>query len=306
MEHREWQYQVGGNRTGTVIAGIMLVIFAGLSIWLQSTKNGAFLFSMILTVFMLLAFLAALYRVLFVKLLIGQNGFYHQTKPGNGQYYDYSSIKTAWISSGKSVNGTQTGYLHYEPINAEAVVFAFLPADEDAIGYLLRCFEQRAVSGDTRKDEREYVIRGRQNMGVGLVIIVLLLCAAIALNVQILRLGLPVFVLIPGMAVPLIALTLLLNHFVFYRVSIGTDRFSVQTNPFNRKEYPYADIASYHEELKVQRHGRPGKGASTRSYYHYFIFADHNRTVRRFLFDKSLYEREINILKARIDKAHSL
>lgn len=88
-----------------------------------------------------------------------------------------------------------------------------------------------------------------------------------------------------------------IRHFCF-RVYIGKQGFYFQTNPFNGRYYLYSEIQSCEEKLKVYDNRR-----RSATYYYYFIFTDKQGKTKKFLFEKYLYEHEIEILKERIEKA---
>ena len=93
MMKQQWKYKVGGRPQGLIPTLILLAVFAGLSVWLHVAQNGAALFTIILSIFMFVILLVVIYRAVFVKILIFEDGFFHQTKPGNGKYYSYGQIK---------------------------------------------------------------------------------------------------------------------------------------------------------------------------------------------------------------------
>ena len=111
MKNREWQYKIGGTLHGLIPTLFLFALFGGLSVWLYKTGNGAYLFTFLFTVFTAAILVAVFYRALFVKVLIDEEGFYRQTKPGKGKYYRYSEIKKAWVSSGKDSGGDNSFFV---------------------------------------------------------------------------------------------------------------------------------------------------------------------------------------------------
>lgn len=54
----------------------------------------------------------------FVKVLVGKKGFYFQTNPFNGKYYEYTDVKNCYEElktsrSGFADSGTSTGYFYF-------------------------------------------------------------------------------------------------------------------------------------------------------------------------------------------------
>ncbi|HZJ78455.1 MAG TPA: hypothetical protein VFD52_06645 [Clostridia bacterium] len=137
MENKHWEYKIGGNLHSIIPALIVLAVFGCVSIWLYSSNNGAFVFTLALTALALLLTAYSIYRFLFVKILLGEDGFYHQTKPGDGKYYKYTDITEAWESSGKNQNGTTAYYCSFKTANGQVIKFAFLPLEADEVDYFL-------------------------------------------------------------------------------------------------------------------------------------------------------------------------
>lgn len=89
--------------------------------------------------------------------------------------------------------------------------------------------------------------------------------------------------------------TVSVRYFCF-KVYIGSKGFYFQSNPFNGKYYEYIDIKRCKEELKIYRHRR-----SPNLHYYFFIVTEKSGKNTKFLFEKSVCEREINVLKKRIE-----
>lgn len=137
MENEHWNYKIGDGHQGLILLFILLAVFGGLSIWLHMSNNGAFIFAAFFTALILVLIAYSIYRLLVVKVLIGEDGFFHQTRPGNGKYYHYTEIAEAWESSGKTLNGTAGYYCSYKTADGQVVKFPFLPFESDGIDYLL-------------------------------------------------------------------------------------------------------------------------------------------------------------------------
>ncbi|MBQ8828300.1 MAG: hypothetical protein IJZ90_04100 [Clostridia bacterium] len=137
MKGSNWRYKIGTDMFSFIPITVLLVVFGGVSVWLYIKDNGIVLFTGFLTALVLCIAVYNVYRCLFVKLLIGEDGFYLRTKPGNGKYYDYTEITEAWESEGKSANGVVNYYLNYKTADGNTVKFPFNAAQSESAEYLL-------------------------------------------------------------------------------------------------------------------------------------------------------------------------
>lgn len=64
MEQRNWKYKIT-NRTGVIVAAFMLVLFGGVTFWLYTERNGAFILVGCIAALMAIAFLLSVYSALF-------------------------------------------------------------------------------------------------------------------------------------------------------------------------------------------------------------------------------------------------
>ncbi|NLB37601.1 MAG: hypothetical protein GX824_10035, partial [Clostridiales bacterium] len=103
-----------------------------------------------------------------------------------------------------------------------------------------------------------------------------------------------------GLLLPLSIVIRLIVRYFFYKVIIESNRFYLQTNPFNGKYCEYADIKSCKEVLRVARHGRLSESSNSKSYYYFFIFTNITGRTRKFQFQKDIHGHEIDVLKERI------
>lgn len=308
MKHAKWNYKIGGNLHGLIPSLFLLALFGGLSIWLYLTQNSAFVLSLIFTAFVVVILLAIFYSALFVKVYIYEEGFYHQTRPGNGKYYQYSEIKEAWVSSGKATVGVNNYFCNYKTLDGQVVKFPFLPYETDGVEHLVACVQSKAqgtYSDPTNKDSEEYLIDGKV-YGVTYIIISLVIFAIFSLTMIPMFLRevsagrwFGAFFSATGFLLPLSIVIKLVIRYFFHKVKIEKNRFYLQTNPFNGKYYAYADIKNCKEVLKVARHGRYS-GRSSRAYFYFFIFTDMANRTRKFQFQKDIHGHEIDVLKKRI------
>ncbi len=308
MKKEQWEYKISSGFTGVILSLIMLTVFGGITVWMHTSKNGAVIFGMILTAIAVVAFLIALYRAIFYKILIGEDGFFYQTNPCNGRYYYYSEIASAWTSSGRELNGYNSNYCNYETIDGEVVRFPFYPADCDAVDYLIERVEAKAVSkiGSFADDNREYRINGKVNGKTSIVAALVLLAVFVVLAVSFIQYREIALSFVTGIIMAAAILIILVVRYFCLKVQIGSTGFYFRSNPFNGKFYKYSDIRNCKEIKKVYRHRRYrsiGIGGFNRLYYFYFAFTDKNGKTRKFQFEKPIYEHEINVLKARIENA---
>ena len=49
MEERNWKYKINGGWPTLIMASVMLAIFGGITVWLYTTRNGAFIGGLIVT-----------------------------------------------------------------------------------------------------------------------------------------------------------------------------------------------------------------------------------------------------------------
>lgn len=95
-KEESWQYKIGRTTlTGILPALLPFLLLGGISVWLYLSHNGIFIFTGLFSCILLIILLAILYRSLFIKNWIGEQGIYHQSKPGNGHYYPYNEITKA-------------------------------------------------------------------------------------------------------------------------------------------------------------------------------------------------------------------
>ncbi len=302
---REWKYKIGRDKTSVVLMFLMSTLFGSLTVWLHRTNNGAFIFTAMLTAVMVLVLLLTIHSFFFYKVLIGEDGFYYQTNIGNGKYYAYRDVEKAWISSGTAQNGGQQDFCNIAVHGQSAIRFQFLYNDEKAVKYLVNCVNTATgrIKTDSADEKDEYLIDGKTfgktKIGIGIIVIaILVFIDAFLVN----EIGIS-FILIPNVAMGIAIAWFLFNDYLFYRIKIGKDGFYCRTNPFDGQYYKYEEIISCGEIKKVVRFYHHGHGSIHPTYYFYFEFTDVLGKTRKFLFEKSIYEHEVNVLKERIEKA---
>lgn len=153
MKNRDWEYKITSGLSGVIISLVLLVIFGGLTIWFDISQNNAIIIGRILVIIAALAFTAALYRAMFFKVLIDKNGFFYQTAPGNGRYYNYYEVRKMWISSGKETNAQEMTYCNFETKDGKVSRFFFMGINSDAVDYLLERVEAAEDLGNDKAND---------------------------------------------------------------------------------------------------------------------------------------------------------
>ncbi|MCI8497055.1 MAG: hypothetical protein HFE85_02230 [Clostridiales bacterium] len=299
MKNQQWEYKVGAQPMGFLALGILLAVFGGITVWLYLARNGMFVFTGLFAVFALLLTVYSVYQAIFVKAFIGETGFYIQTKPGNGRYYDYSEMVEAWEGCEQIDLSTHCCF-SFRTLEGQVVRFPFPASQEDAFTYLLiqagYAPENDEEAAPVRNRSWEYQIDGKLN---GVSYMVTLFIATIMFG----WLAVLQFQAQPGQfpiaALGFICITVVLLRFLIvlsiryfcFKVQLDGEGFFVQTNPLNGKYYQYSDIRSCTVSMVT--------GRSTYAYF--FVFTDKSGKTTRFRFEQNFYDYEIQILKERIE-----
>ena len=305
MKKQQWKYKITSGITGTVLSAIMLAGFSALALWMHNTQNGAIVIGRIVVIFAALAFVLALYRALFFKVLIGKDGFYYQSNPMNGRFLHYHEIKETWLSTGRTSNANEMNYCNFETTSGKVTRFFYTGADLDAVEYLLKRIEKaQVIPLEQYVEQKEYHINGKVQ-GIQKIAVMLFLMGILCLLVNpLLREGLSIVSVVFPIILALIALIYIIIQYYFYKIHIDEKGFYCQTNPFNGRTYKYDEIIECDIVEIRRRTGSVHRPGSRRTYYlHYFVFTDGTGKERKIAFDKSLFEHEINVLKSRIEQA---
>lgn len=306
MDSKQWKYKVGSGKMPMILTSVMIALFGGLTIWLHRIQNGAFIFTGALAVVTLILLGATVYRFYFYKVFIGKEGFYYQTGMKNGTYYSYDIVNKAWISSGTAQNGAQEEYCNIEITGGPVIRFPFFYNDKKGIKYLIKQAEiSRSRELEENMDSRsdEYRIDGKVHAKVRMVIAIILMAVVVVLDTQLIRSNVPVYFYLPGTVAVMGLILYLMIHQRYFRIQIEKQGFYYRTNPFNGQYFDYRDIVDCREVKKVIRHRRNYREAGSRSYYFFFEFTDSSGMKRKFQFEKPIHEREVNVLKERIELA---
>lgn len=306
MKKKKWKYKITSGLTGVILSFIMLAIFGGLAVWFHISQNDAIIIGRILVIFAAVAFILALYRALFFKVLIDKDGFFYQTAPGNGRYYHYYKIRKMWISSGNETNAQQMTYCNFETNDGKVSRFFFMGANLDAVDYLINRVEsvETADSSKAIDDGRDLVISGKVQGGIRSAVVIFIFAILLLLSKSLAEQGLPPTTYMLPVVMAVVTFVVLVIHNMFYKIQIEKDGFYCRTNPFDGKYYQYREISNYKliEERKKFGSVR-GRGVRETHYFYYLIFTDSTNKTHKVLYNKALFEREMNVLVSRIEQA---
>ena len=295
MEERNWKYKITSSWTAVIAVAITTAVSGGFTFWLYTAHDGAFVGLGGLTAFFAIICVLSAYGAMSFKLLVDQNGFYFRTKPGNGRYYRYREIRSMWLATDKETDLQQATYCNFETMDGKRSRFLVLDPQLDAVDYMIERVEAVGASHEEDDRDREFVIPGKRKVG-GLVIFAMLLFPVLYLIFR--WTSMPLILRIIPVAVVLIPVVKVFSHGLFFKLKIQKDGFYCRTNPFDGRYYRYGDILDcclVEAERGTRRH---------ETYYAYYMkFTDRANRTHRVLYDKSLYEREMNELVARIERA---
>ena len=153
MQEDKWVYQIGKDGLAVVFPLIGLAVSGGVAIALALANNPAVFFVGLFALFMLVMTLMGLYRRFIVKFLVGENGFYHQTKPGNGRYHRYSELEKAWTSYG---DGNNALYFYYQLPGKSPVRIFYTPIEDEAVEYMLSKFRSFHPESEEENEDWDY------------------------------------------------------------------------------------------------------------------------------------------------------
>ena len=307
MEQRNWKYKINGGWPTLIMASVMLAIFGGITVWLYTTRNGAFIGGLIVTACMAIGFILSVCSVLFFKVFVDKDGFFCQTAPGNGRYYRYSEIRNMWLSSGRETNARQPTYCNFETVEGKRMRFLVLGSQLDAVDYMIERVESMGNKSGEDDLDWEIVITGKKEAGFVVIPTILSLIMLVVMVTLFLAWNLPPIVIAVPVILELMSLSQILSLGLFYKVIIQKDGFYCRTNPFDGRYYRYSDILDWRLVQSQRKIGsRYNRGRIHKMYYFYDLkFIDRAHQTHRLPYNKSLYEGEIGELVARIERAHS-
>lgn len=295
MEERNWKYKITSSWTAVIAVAITTVVSGGFTFWLYTAHDGAFVGLGGLTAFFAIICVLSAYGAMSFKLLVDKDGFYFRTKPGNGRYYRYREIRSMWLATDKETDLQQATYCNFETMDGKRSRFLVLDPHLDAVDYMIERVEAMGDSHEEDDRDREFVIPGKRKVG-GLVIFSIFVFPVLYLIFR--WTSMPLILRIIPVAVVLIPVVKVFSYGLFFKLMIQKDGFYCRTNPFDGRYYRYGDILDcclVEAERGTRRH---------ETYYAYYMkFTDRANRTHRVLYDKSLYEREMNELVARIERA---
>lgn len=295
MEQRNWKYKITSSWTAVIAVAITTAVSGGFTFWLYTAHDGAFVGLGGLTAFFAIICVLSAYGAMSFKLLVDKDGFYFRTKPGNGRYYRYREIRSMWLATDKETDLQQATYCNFETMDGKRSRFLVLDPHLDAVDYMIERVEDVGASREEDDRDREFVIPGKRKVG-GLVIFAMLLFPVLYLIFRWSSMPL-ILRMIPFIAF-LVPTVQVFSRGLFFKLKIQKDGFYCRTNPFDGRYYRYGDILDcclVEAERGTRRH---------ETYYAYYMkFTDRANRTHRVLYDKSLYEREMNELVARIERA---
>lgn len=153
MQEDKCVYQIGKDEAGVVVTLICLVVFGILAIWLAYVEHPAALFVGPLALMILVMASAIIYRHFIMKFLVGENGFYHRSRPGNGRYHRYSELEKAWTSYG---DGNNALYFYYQLPGQSPVRFYYNLIDDEAVEYMLSKFHSFHPELEEENEDWDY------------------------------------------------------------------------------------------------------------------------------------------------------
>lgn len=295
MEERNWKYKITGNWTAVIAVAITTAVSGGFTFWLYTAHDGAFVGLGGLTAFFAIICVLSAYGAMSFKLLVDQNGFYFRTKPGNGRYYRYREIRSMWLATDKETDLQQATYCNFETMDGKRSRFLVLDPHLDAVDYMIERVEAVGASHEEDDRDREFIIPGKRKVG-GLVIFSMFVFPVLYLIFR--WTSMPLILRMIPVAALLVPTVQVFSRGLFFKLKIQKDGFYCRTNPFDGRYYRYGDILDcclVEAERGTRRH---------ETYYAYYMkFTDRANRTHRVLYDKSLYEREMNELVARIERA---
>ena len=138
-KEESWQYKIGRTTLAGILPALLpFLLLGGISVWLYLNHNGIFIFTGLFSCILLIILLAILYRSLFIKNWIGEQGIYHQSKPGNGHYYPYNEIAKAAHTGGDTLSANQYYSCTFQTVDGQSLRFSFAMYDIEGVEYFIR------------------------------------------------------------------------------------------------------------------------------------------------------------------------
>lgn len=307
MEQKQWRYKIGSGKGPVIITLLMFAVFGGLTAWLHSTNNGAFIFTGLFSAILLALVIATGYRLVFFKVLIGKDGFYYQTGPSNGRFYNYADVEKAWINSGEAQNRANEDYCNIEIPGIPVIRFQFFYADSKGVNYLVKRIEASTNAGNAerRNEKAEYLIDGKVFGKTRIVLGIVLLIVVAFIDVAIIKATGHIYLAVPGVVMALAIFIFLVINNLYFKVQIGETGFFFRTNPFNGQHYEYNEISRCRKIKRVVRIRHHIGDVAFPRYYFFFEFTDVRGKTQKFQFEEPIHGHEVDVLTERIEKAQN-
>ncbi len=302
------KYKITSGLTGVVLSFILLAVFTGLSIWFYETHNGAIIIARVLVILAATAFALALYRAVFFKVLIHKDGFFFQTAPGNGKYFGFHEIKRMWVSTGRETNANMLSYCNFALNDGKILRFNFTGADLRSVRYMIRRTEAVAAAdcNQLENDDQEHIISGKVQGLQRIAVVVFLFVIVLLLTGSLIQAGLPPITYLLPIVLALAAIALEMIQYFSYKIVIQIDGFYCRTNPFNGAYFAYRDISDCKLVEKRKKFGSAFRRGVRKTHYFYFlVFTDSANKQHRILYNKALFQREMNVLIYRFQQTRS-
>ncbi len=302
--YKNWEYKITNGFTGLILTVFLLLAFVALTYWFYVTRNSAIVIGKILVIFAFFIFILVLYRTMFYKILISKDGFLYQTTPFNKKYYNYYEISEAWISTGRQPNGILTNYCNFKTMNGNVLRFSFLGAHTIAVDYLIeQAKKTKPLDNNSFNDnDLEYIIsrktQNTQSMAAIFFFLTLVLLQAFLFFGR----GDAIIPYIFSIALACVVFASSISYFLFYKIKIQKEGFFFRTNFWNGQYFSYSDVIDYKIIEKRIKVGTV-RGSREIKHLYYFMFTDVMNKEHKILYDKASFEREINILVYRIRQA---
>ncbi len=305
MNDQKWKYKITGGFTGVILSVVLLAVFCGIVHMFPTDQSGPGMLCGILILFALLASVLALYRAVFFKVLIDRDGFYFQSAPGNGRYFQYSEIKRMWISTGRETNSNETSYCNFETSDGAILRFFFTGADEKAVDYLIKQVET-AKKVDKNKfidDHREHIVSGKVQGPQRIAVVLFIFLILLLMTGAVVKEGWPPVIYVLPILLSVVAVALEMIHYFCFRILIQKDGFYCRTNPFDGKYYAFGTVRDCRLVEKRKKFGSAfRRGTRKTRYFYILVFTDSTNTTRKILYNKALFEVELNILLSRMKR----
>ena len=182
---------------------------------------------------MVLVFILVIYRLLFYKVLIFDEGFYYQTNINNGKYYTYDDVEKAWINSGRSQNGEQGEYCNIALYNKKMIRFRVFYNDKKSVAYLIKRANTKTQSIKTNalKEKEDYLIDGKVFRKTRIMLDTVILAVVAFIDAFLIKEISFNFIIIPSIIIDIINALFLFNYYLFFQIKIKKNSFYCRTTP---------------------------------------------------------------------------